>query len=422
MRDMPPEPGWRSLSKPARTELVQSPFGRLALTHALGMAGDALVTLALAGSLFFSISPGAARGRVALYLILTMAPFAVVAPLIGPFLDRKRGGRRSMVIISSAGRALACILMIDNLDTLLLFPLAFTVLVLSKAYFVTKSALVPSTVSGERQLVEANSRLAILSGVAGFVAALPGLALLKIPFLGGPWVVGLAAIVFMAAAVAGFRLVKPPDAGAPLAEARGKAELHAATIRLGATAMAVMRAMVGFFVFLSAFALRREGSPAWWYGVVLAGSVVGSLAGAAVAPRLRQRMTEERILAGSFVLVMVFGVVAITLGAEGGIAVMGLALGVAAAAAKLAFDSIVQRDAPDAIRGRTFASFETKFQLTWVAGAFIPVVLSIPSGAGVGITTAAAGIAFAVYLSGLATARHRAHADTAPTTPQLGEG
>ncbi|MDQ4132418.1 MAG: MFS transporter [Actinomycetota bacterium] len=395
------------MSKPARAELVQSPFGRLAVTHALGMAGDALVTLALAGSLFFSISPGAARGRVALYLLLTMAPFAVVSPLIGPLLDRNRGGRRMMVIVSSAGRALACIFMIHNLESLLLFPLAFTVLVLSKAYFVTKSALVPSTVSGERQLVEANARLAVLSGVAGFVAALPGLALLKIPFLGAPWVVGLAALVFMAAAATGFRLVRPADAGAPIADAKEKAELHAASIRLAATAMAVMRAMVGFFVFLTAFALRREGSPAWWFGVVLAASVVGSLAGAAVAPRLRRRLIEERILVGSFVLLMLVGLLATRMGQEPGIAVLALALGTAAAAAKLAFDSIVQRDAPDAIRGRTFASFETKFQLVWVAGAFIPVLLSIPSTAGMGAVTAAAGIALAVYLSGLAAARHR---------------
>jgi hypothetical protein len=410
---MPPEPGWRSLSRPARAQLVQSPFGRLALTHALGMAGDALVTLALAGSLFFSISPGAARGRVALYLLLTMAPFAVVAPLIGPLLDRSRGGRRSMVIVSSAGRALACILMIGNLESLLLFPLAFTVLVLSKAYFVTKSALVPTTVSGQQELVEANARLAVLSGVAGFVAALPGLALLKIPFLGAPWVVGLAALVFTAAAVTGFRLVRPADAGAPIADSKEKAELHAATIRLAATAMAVMRAMVGFFVFLIAFALRREDAPAWWYGVILAASVVGSLAGAGVAPRLRMRLSEERILAGSFVVVMIAGLLATRWGGEGGVSLLAFALGVGAAAAKLAFDSIVQRDAPDAIRGRTFASFETRFQLVWVVGAFIPVIVSIPSAAGMGVVTAGAGIAFAVYLSGLAAARH--HGNTAPT-------
>ena len=44
---------------------------------------------------------------MALYLALTMAPFAVVAPLIGPALDRMRGGRRLMVIGANALRAVS---------------------------------------------------------------------------------------------------------------------------------------------------------------------------------------------------------------------------------------------------------------------------------------------------------------------------
>ncbi|MGZ8734023.1 MAG: MFS transporter, partial [Acidimicrobiia bacterium] len=70
-----------------------SPFGRLAAAHAVSMIGDACVTVALAGTLFFNISPGAARPKVLLYLLLTVAPFALVAPVIGPLLDRSRGGR-----------------------------------------------------------------------------------------------------------------------------------------------------------------------------------------------------------------------------------------------------------------------------------------------------------------------------------------
>ena len=70
------------------------------------MAGDTLITIALADSLFFSIRPGAARGKVLLYLLLTMAPFAVVGPLLGPALDRSRTGRRTVVILSAASRAL----------------------------------------------------------------------------------------------------------------------------------------------------------------------------------------------------------------------------------------------------------------------------------------------------------------------------
>src|SRR3954449_1301904 len=106
-----------------------SGLAKLMELNACGAAADALVAVSLAGSLFFSISPDAARGRVALYLLLTMAPFAVVAPLIGPFLDRREGGRRAMVIGSAALRALLCLLMAKALHSLLLFPEAFALLV-----------------------------------------------------------------------------------------------------------------------------------------------------------------------------------------------------------------------------------------------------------------------------------------------------
>ena len=61
-----------------------SPFRRLARTHALMTAGDVAMVVSLAGSLFFSISPDAARSKVLLYLLVSFAPFAIVAPLIGP--------------------------------------------------------------------------------------------------------------------------------------------------------------------------------------------------------------------------------------------------------------------------------------------------------------------------------------------------
>ncbi|MDQ3897058.1 MAG: MFS transporter, partial [Actinomycetota bacterium] len=205
--------GWQPLRRPPRRGgplgLGTSPFARLAVVHVLAIAGDTLVTMALAGSLFFSISPQAARGRVALYLLLTVAPFAVVAPLLSPVIDRSRGGRRALVIASAASRAVVCLSMAGHLDGLMLFPEAFAVLVLSKAHMVTKSALVPSTVSGEGELVAANARLAVLSVVAGFAAALPGVAVLKIGALGAPWVVRLAAVTFAATALAGFRLTRP---------------------------------------------------------------------------------------------------------------------------------------------------------------------------------------------------------------------
>ena len=380
------------------------------MVHMLAVAGDTFVTIALAGSLFFSISPQAARGKVALYLLLTVAPFAVLAPMLSPVIDRSRGGRRALVIAGAASRAIVCLSMATHLNSLLLFPEAFAVLVLSKVHMVVKSALVPNTVSGEGELVAANSRLAVLSVLAGFVAAIPGIIVLKIGFLGAPWVVRLAALAFAATAVAAFRLTRPPAGDARLPPAAvGEAELHVPSVRMAASAMGVLRAVVGFLTFLIAFSFRHDDAPAWWFGLVLAASMVGSFAGAALAPGLRKRLVEERILQGALVLVVGVGLGAAWIGGLAASALLAGAVGVAAAAGKLAFDSIVQRDAPDAVRGRTFARFETRFQLAWVAGAALPVALSIPSGMGMGVIALIAAIALSSYLAALRAVEHRGH-------------
>ena len=399
--------------------LAATPFSRLALTHAFSMAGDALVTLALAGSLFFDISPTAARGRVALSLVLTIAPFGLVAPFLGPAIDRLRGGRRLMVFAAAGGRALVALLVARVLDSLLLFPGAFALLVLSKTHSVAKSSLVPTVVATKEELVEANSRLALLGALVGFVTAAPGVLVLKLA--GAGWVMRLAALSFAAAAVASTRIVqvRPDD---PSSRAAASAELRDAGIRLAATAMGVLRASVGFLTFLVAFALRRDGAPSWVFGVVLGASMAGTVAGAGVAPRLRRWVVEEHLLAGSLGLVMVGGLAAGWTGGRPGATVAAAALGVAASVGKMAFDSLVQRDAPDAAQGRSFARLEAAFQLVWVAGALIPVILPVATPIGYAVLALASAVTAVGYLVGLHGPRGRTpSADAAPDGERTGE-
>ena len=105
--------GFVSLAKASTQDLFdqKTAFGRLALVHVIMMAGDTLVTVSLAGSLFFSVTPDAAKGKVLLYLLLTIAPFAVVSPLLGPLIDRSANGRRLLVAFSAVVRAVLCVLM-----------------------------------------------------------------------------------------------------------------------------------------------------------------------------------------------------------------------------------------------------------------------------------------------------------------------
>ncbi len=221
-----------------------SPFGRLSLVQTLMLSGDTLVTISLAGSLFITVSPHEAKSKVFFYLVLTLAPFAVVSPLLGPLIDRSRNARRAMVVASAVGRAVLCPLMARDIHSLLLYPEAFCILVLSKLYNVTRGALVPEmaaiTVLDEEQrddrpTAEAapgeppaeggkdsaprrrpakrplptefavlNARLTLLGTAAGFIASAPGILLLNVA--GPQGVLWFAAFVFVGGAVAGARL------------------------------------------------------------------------------------------------------------------------------------------------------------------------------------------------------------------------
>jgi hypothetical protein len=353
----------------------QSPFARLALTHALAVGADTLVAVALAGSIFFNATLAAARPKVLLYLAITMVPFAVVAPVMGPALDRTKGGRRFMVALFALGRAVLCLFMANHLNGLLFYPAAFGTLALSKGYVVAKSALVPAVVPDETSLVEANSRLALIAVLAGILLGPLGAGIQTLA--DARWVLRLAALVNLVSVFAAFRIPRAAKTAPPAAPAE-QAELHAASIRLAATAMTVLRGSVGFLTFLAAFALKRSHAEPWLFGLVIGAGAFGGFLGAVAAPRLRRVVTEEAILVASLLtpaVVALFG--ARTFG-HTAIGVVACAVSVGAAAGRLAFDSLVQRDAPDAARGRTFARFETRFQLAWVAGAFIPAAIPMP--------------------------------------------
>ena len=139
---------FRRLARSAITDLFDQrrPFGRLALTHVLMTAGDTMFAVSLAGSLFFSISPTEAKDKVLLYLLLTVGPFAVAAPALGPVIDRSRGARRARWWWPRpwAERCCARSWLGTSTPRCCCFPRpSRSMLVLSKVYLVTKGALVP---------------------------------------------------------------------------------------------------------------------------------------------------------------------------------------------------------------------------------------------------------------------------------------
>jgi hypothetical protein len=398
------------------------------------------------------------------------------------------------------GRAALCPFLARDIHSLLLFPEAFAMLVLSKVYLVTKGALVPemaalgmldvtpdsaeadgkvgpgaprdeevwagvTTPSAvapappnptppygtpvvriqdpgtgldtvEPDLATLNARLGLLASLAGFVFAVPAVLILKLG--GASSVIWVSIAVFAGAAVAGARLPVPRRLAKKLAgrSVGGRSTyddaLDAAPVGTGPIEMApdfdpewvgdeedlaafrpiadsevvlalmpmsVLKALVGFLTFLFAFGLRREGAATWWFGLVLGGLTVGALIGVLLVSRVRQVLSEQQMLSGSLLLVAAFT----TLGAFFPVrwlqAVVAMAVGAAGAMAKPSFDALVQRHVRESNQGRAFARFETRLQLMWVVGSFVPVVLALPIAAGDLVMAVVAAVGAVSYMS-----------------------
>jgi Major Facilitator Superfamily len=426
---------FRDLVRQAWADLVDqtNPVGRLSLVQICMSAGATLVTISLAGSLFFSISPNEAKSKVLFYLLFTLAPFAVISPLLGPLIDRSRGARRAMVVFAAVGQAVICPFMARDVHSLLLFPEAFLVLVFSKLYVVTRGALVPEVsalsvpdASGQQAgYATLNARLTLLGTLAGFAISVPGGIILKLG--GAASVLVFCAFVFVAAAVAGYRLpivghhrrgnLANPNARA--AEAASATSTVNSTpvddrppdvirlqpvahpeVLLGLTAMSIIRGLQGFQIFLLAFGLRRLHVGLYVYGLALGAAGIGSIVGLALVGRLRERLNEQHLLLLSLWLIAVSSAGAAVWGTL--VAQVGLAflVGLAGAVAQPSFDAMTQRYIPQSAQGRAFARFATRQQLVWVLGALIPVVVAFTLPQGDAVMAVLAGLGGLTYVTG----------------------
>ena len=362
--------------------------------------GDASMYGALAGSVLFNLSPDAQREKVLLYLLVSVAPFAVVAPAIGPTVDRIPGGRRMVMQITAVSRAVFYVIMAFHVDDLLLYPLVFGSMVMSKTYAVSKSALVPLVVRNETELVEANSKLSLISATTGALIVGP-MALI------GKFSEGVAlflgAAVFIGATWAARQLPRDVVA-ATRAEQAERVELRSSGIVLASGAMTMIRAVVGFLAFHLFFWIREDYGLAQ-VGLAVGASTIGSILGNVSAPVLRRTVHEEKMLVLALSIIAVAATGAALTGGLLTAYLLALTVNFSGAIARLAFDATVQRDAPDANQGRAFARFETRFQLAWVVASILPVAYTLPGKVGFLLVAVVGGFAAVTYVIGLRAVR-----------------
>lgn len=368
---------------------------RLIELHAFNAAGDAAVAISLAGTLFFA-QPGEARGQVALFLGLTMLPFAVVAPLLGPFLDRFSHGRRWAIGVTMALRAFLCWLMADAVaaQSIAMFPTALGVLVSSKAYGVARAATVPRLQPEGLPLVKANSRIS-LAGIVGAAIAAP-LAGLASTF-GAQWSLRFAFVVFVGATILAILLPARADSHADelpvsLTETKDRFRVSSAVV-FALRCNAGLRMLSGFMTMYMAFLLRDQPFPGWenqttlLMGLVIGAAGLGNTIGiglTSVLSKLRPTLTVVVALLADAAAAVV---VAIFYGLVPAVA-LGLTAGIAQAMGKQVLDATIQGDVPERQRTSAFARSETLLQLSWVVGGFIGIALPLVPQLGLGVLAA----------------------------------
>lgn len=343
---------------------------RLTLAHAVDDFADSLITLSLVGSLFFSVSLEASRSRILLYLLLTAAPLAVVAQVVGPALDRIRAGSRVVVICSHLARAVFALLLASSLLSLAFYPLVFGILLSRKAYALAKTAMVAQLAPERTELVTASGHLARTGTIAGGVGTAVGGAM--IAAVGVKWLPVAAAVVFVCAAVLARRIPSPAvEARAESVVMRVETPVD---VRRAAPAVAVIRAAEGALTFLLALSIKRGGGDEWIFVAALVAAGIGTFLGTMVSPKLHRAFSSDGILVLTLLVpgaMSAFGV--LTIGSISIVAI-ALAIGLGGSIAARAMDALYG-SVPHLMRGRVIARNELVFQLANVSGAAAAVLV-----------------------------------------------
>jgi Major Facilitator Superfamily len=374
-------------------------------------AVDSAMAVALANTLFFAAATGEGKSKVALYLLITIAPFAVIAPLIGPALDRLQHGRRVALALSFALRTVLAVVLITNYDgatgsfpSWVLYPCALAMMVFSKSFSVLRSAVTPRVMPPTIDLVRVNARLTMFGLLGGTIAggAIAGGVefacshLLKLPG---------ALFVVVAASVAGALLsmhiprwveVTAGEVPATLSYRQDSEPLRrnwpdevkkvGGTLRqpLGRNIITslwgncTIKVMVGFLFLYPAFVAKAHQADGWaqlaMLGIIGAAAGIGNFVGNFTSARLklgRPSVLVVRCTVAVCAAAFAAAVAANLLMA----AIATLITSGASAISKASLDASLQDDLPEESRASGFGRSESTLQLAWVLGGALGVLV-----------------------------------------------
>ncbi len=376
-------------------------------------AVDSAMAVALANTLFFAAATGESKGRVALYLLITIAPFAVIAPLVGPALDRIQNGRRAALAMSFLLRTVLAVVLISNYDSAtgsypswVLYPCALGMMVLSKSFSVLRSAVTPRVMPPTIDLVRVNSRLTMFGLIGGTLIG-GGIAaaaeylfstLLELPG-------ALFVVVFVTLAGASLTMRIPKwvevtegevpatltyhghggewdwlydeptevlDSAGPRRQPLGR------NIITALWGNCTIKAMVGFLFLYPAFVAKAHDASGWvqlgMLGTIGAAAGVGNFIGNFAAARMRLGRPAVLVVRAA-IAVTATALIAAVAGTLAVAALTAFVTSGASAIAKASLDASLQDDLPEESRASAFGRSEAVLQLAWVLGGAMGVLV-----------------------------------------------
>ncbi|HWJ84232.1 MAG TPA: MFS transporter [Cellulomonas sp.] len=371
-------------------------FRRLLSVRLVSQTADGTFQAGLATLFFFSPEHASTATGVATAFAVLLLPFTIVGPWAGVLLDRWR--RRQVLLYGNALRVLLTVaigvLLVTSGVGPAVYVLALVTLSVNRFLLAAMSASLPRVVDGPL-LLTANSVTPTLGTAAAGVGAGIGFVVGLVLPAGRAHDAGslaLAALLMAAASALATRLGRDrlgPDERAGTAQLRAQLGTLARGLVVGArylvarrtparalAIMAVHRFLYGV-VFVASLLISRNliNDPAdtdaglRTFGTVLAATVVGFALAVVATPVITPLIGPHAWIVTCLVIAAASQALLVATYAMAAIVVAAVTLGLAAQGAKIAVDTIVQRDTDDAFRGRAFALYDVLYNAAFVGAA-----------------------------------------------------
>ena len=376
--------------------LLRGPdFRKLFAVRLTSQLGDGIFEVGLATLFFFSPEKSSTATGVAVAFAVLLLPFTLVGPWAGVLLDRWQ--RRQVLYVGNLVRFGLALLIAAAMLTVGVGPavyvLALVELSVNRFLLSALSAALPRVVDGEL-LITANSLTPTLGAVAAGVGGGVGLVLGLVLTPGrtkDAAVLTLAGVIFAVASILATRMDRAL-LGPAARERAGLGSVRASLANLAiglldgarhlrrrrtpSSALAVMATHRFLFgvVFIASILISRNlladpadsGAGLRSFSTVLVAAAAGFVLAAVVTPVLSPRVRPHAWIVWCLLVAAVSQFLLTVTISRWALLVGALALGFAAEGAKIAVDTIVQRDTDDAFRGRAFALYDVLYN-----GAFV---------------------------------------------------